>query len=42
MASFTNFLHVKIDLDGSRELALVEVSYRTIGYNIEGGLMTYH
>ena len=42
MASFTNFLPVKIDFDGSRELALVEVSYRAIGYNIEVGLMTFH
>ena len=41
-ASFTNFLPDKIELDGSREVALVEVSYSGICYNIEGGLMTFH
>ena len=42
MASFTNFLPDKIELDGSWEVALVEVSYPGICYNIEGGLMTFH
>ena len=42
MASFTNFLPDKIELDGSLEVALVEVSYPGICYNIEGGLMTFH
>ena len=42
MASFINFLPDKNELDGSWEVALVEVSYPGICYNIEGGLMTYH
>ena len=42
MASFTNFLPDKIELDGSCEVALVEVSYPGICYNIEGGLITFH
>ena len=42
MASFTDFLPGKIELDGSWEVALVEVSYPGIYYNIEGGLMTFH
>ena len=42
MASFTNFLPDKIELDGSWEVALVEVSFPGICYNIEGGLMTFH
>ena len=42
MAPFTNFLLDKIELDGSWEVALVEVSYPGICYNIEGGLMTFH
>ena len=42
MALFTNFLPDKIELDGSWEVALVEVSYPGICYNVEGGLMTFH
>ena len=42
MASFTNFLPDKIELDASWEVALVEVSYPGICYNIERGLMTFH
>ena len=42
MASFTNFLPDKIELDGSWEVALVEVSYPGICYNIERGLTTSH
>ena len=42
MASFTHFLPNQIELDGSWEVALVEVSYLGICYNIEGGLMTLH
>ena len=42
IASFTNFLPDKNELDGSWEVALVEVSYAGIYYNIEGGLMTFH
>ena len=42
MALFINFLPDKIELDGSLEVALVEVSYPGICYNIEGGLMTFH
>ena len=42
MASFTNLLPDKIELDGSWEVALVEVSYPGLCYNIEGRLMTFH
>ena len=42
MASFTNFLPDKNELDGSWEVALLEVSYPGICYNVEGGLMTFH
>ena len=42
MASFTNFLPNKIELDGSWEVALVEVSYPGVCYNIEGRLTTFH
>ena len=39
MASFTNFLPDKIELDGSWEVDIVEVLYPAICYNTEGGLM---
>ena len=42
MASFTNFLPEKIELDGAWEVAWVEVSYPDICYNVEGELMTFH
>ena len=42
MVLFTSFLPEKIELDGSWEVALVEVSYAGICYNFEGGLMTFH
>ena len=42
LASFTSFLPDKIELDGSWEVALVKVSYPSICYNVEGGLMTFH
>ena len=42
MASFTIFLPDKIELDGSWEVALVEVSYPDICHNIEGGLITFY
>ena len=40
MTSSTNFLPDKIELNW--ELALFEVSYPGICYNIERGLMTFH
>ena len=42
MASFTNLFPDKIELDGSWEVALGELSYPGIYYNIEGGLMAFH
>ena len=42
MASFNNFLPDKIEVDGSWEVELVEVSYPGICYSNEGGLMIIH
>ena len=41
-ALFNIFLSDNFELDGSREVALVEVSYLGISYNIEEGLKTFH
>ena len=42
IALLTNFHSDEIELDGSWEVALVEISYPGIYYNIERGLMTFN